>query len=145
MSDYAHTKAVFYPVTEEDLKVLGVDSVYDLDIDDRYKHLFDKYSANKKKNYFDVEGMINYKTDESSSYLIYVKYYSYGDDCGDYGTSRPLTPEEQEKFKPLFEQILPNIDPSKFKYVDYCYYNCSECHDYYVDPSGNDDLLDDDD
>lgn len=31
----------------------------------------------------------------------------------------------------MFEKVLPNIESSKLKYLDYCYYNCSEPPDYY--------------
>ena len=40
----------------------------------------------------------------------------------------------KEKYKKLFSEVIPEdlIDPTLFKYIDYCYYNCCEADDYYV-------------
>lgn len=63
-----------------------------------------------------------------------IWYNQCGADEGDFGRSRFLKPSEQEKYKKLFSEVIPEdlIDPTLFKYVDYCYYDCCECDDYYV-------------
>ena len=69
-----------------------------------------------------------------SKYLVYELYSDYGVESSDFGRARFLRPAEQEKYKKIFSEVIPEdlIDPSLFKYVDYCYYNCCEADDYYV-------------
>lgn len=123
MSDYVHTKAVMYPVTEETLNKMNLKDAYDLE--DR----FPKTDLGK----FSIEGMVDYTSDCECRYYVSLELYSnYGDDAADFGRSRFLTEKEQEKYAPLFSQIIPDLDPSKLKYVEFCYYNCCSCQDYYI-------------
>ena len=130
MSDYVHTKAIMYPLGDGEAadnlcKSLGAEDRWELE---RLKpELFERV---KGKPYFEIEVMVN--NWEGNYYLSYVLYYEYGADCGDFGRNRFLSLTEQEKYKKIFEQVIPNIDPSKLKYVDYCYYNCCESEDYYI-------------
>lgn len=140
MSDYRRTKAVFYPVEGIDFtKIYGekVTSVSDLSWRaDALKDYFSSQSDFAKENggHFDTEYFCDYNTDgECRAYLTFVKYSSYGDESSDFGRARYLTESEKEKYKKLFELILPDIDAAKLKYIDYCFYNCSECEDYYID------------
>ena len=73
-------------------------------------------------------------TKNYNQYLAYTLDSDYGAESGEFGRSRFLKPSEQEKYKELFSEVIPEdlIDPSLFKYVDYCYYNCCEADDYYV-------------
>ena len=123
MSDYVHNKQVLYPITRELLDKMGVaDSS---EIEDKL------YPA----DHLDMEYFVDYSgTGESNEYLAYELYSDYGEESGDFGRSRFLTEKEQEKYKELFSEVIPEdlIDPSLFKYVDYCYYNCCEADDYYV-------------
>lgn len=110
MSDYVRNKAVFYPVSRE---------------------LANDVLDNIIKDPFEIEVMddgnnINY-------YLCYNLYSTYGEESGDFGRNRSLTDVEQAKYKKLFSEYLDDIDPQKFKYIDYCYYNCCECTDYYLE------------
>lgn len=123
MSNYVRNKQVLYPVTKELLEKLNCDDAYDLE---------ERFSAGSK---FTVEGFVDYSgTGNYNKYLAYELSSTYGEERGDFGRSRFLRSSEQEKYKKLFGEVIPEdlIDPSLFKYVDYCYYNCCECDDYYV-------------
>ena len=123
MSDYVRNKQVLYPVTKELLKKLNYDDIYDLE---------ENFPARSK---FEVEGFIDYSgTKNYNRYLAYKLDSNYGTESGEFGRARFLKPAEQEKYKKLFSEVIPEdlIDPTLFKYVDYCYYNCCEAEDYYV-------------
>lgn len=123
MSDYVRNKQVLYPVTKELLKKLNCDDIYDLE---------EKFPARSK---FEAEGFIDYSgTKNYNQYLAYELDSDYGTESGEFGRARFLKPAEQEKYKKIFSDVIPEdlIDPSLFKYVDYCYYNCCEADDYYV-------------
>ena len=129
MSDYVRTKAIMYPLgsnAEEEAfyKTLGVGDRWDLE--DEYPELFGR----GKPPYFEIEVMADDNWD-CTYYLSYVLSYTYGADCGEFGRNRFLTPAEQEKYKKIFEQVIKDIDTSKLKYVDYCYYNACESPDFY--------------
>ncbi len=121
MSDYERNKQVLYPVTKELLDRLNISSIFDL--------------AFPRGSKFNAEGFIDYGgTKNYNQYLAYTLDSDYGAESGEFGRSRFLKPSEQEKYKELFSEVIPEdlIDPSLFKYVDYCYYNCCEADDYYV-------------
>lgn len=121
MSDYVRNKQVLYPVTKELLDRLNISDIFDL-----------AFPRNSK---FGAEGFIDYSgTKNYNKYLAYELSSTYGEESGEFGRSRFLRPSEQEKYKKLFSEVIPEdlIDPSLFKYVDYCYYNCCEADDYYV-------------
>lgn len=123
MSDYVRNKQVLYPVTNELLEKLNCNNIYDLE---------EKFPARSK---FEAEGFIDYSgTKNYNHYLAYELDSDYGAESGEFGRARFLKPSEQEKYKELFSEVIPEdlIDPSLFKYVDYCYYNCCEADDYYV-------------
>ena len=123
MSDYVRNKQVLYPVTKELLKKLNCDDIYDLE---------ENFPARSK---FEVEGFIDYSgTKNYNRYLAYELDSNYGTESGEFGRARFLKPSEQEKYKKIFSEVIPEdlIDPTLFKYVDYCYYNCCEADDYYV-------------
>ena len=123
MSDYVRKKQVLYPVTKELLKKLNCDDIYDLE---------EKFPARSK---FEAGGFIDYSgTKNYNQYLAYELDSNYGTESGEFGRARFLKPAEQEKYKKLFSEVIPEdlIDPTLFKYVDYCYYNCCEADDYYV-------------
>lgn len=121
MSDYVRNKQVLYLVTKELLDRLNISNIFDLDF--------------PKGSKFDAEGFIDYSgTKNYNQYLAYEIDSDYGVESGEFGRARFLKPSEQEKYKELFSEVIPEdlIDPSLFKYVDYCYYNCCEADDYYV-------------
>lgn len=129
MSDYVHKKSVMYPIWDQRYS----DIIYE-----KLNSKFIEISSFHDTNYigFEIEWLddgehINY-------YLSYVLFYTYGEDSGDFGTSRSLTKDEEnywvERFsviwKDIFECELPN--PNWLKFVDYCHYNACECFDYYT-------------
>ena len=121
MSDYERNKQVLYPVTKELLDRLNISNVFDLSF--------------PRGSKFNAEGFIDYGgTENYNQYLAYTLDSTYGAESGEFGRSRFLKPSEQEKYKELFSEVIPEdlIDPTLFKYVDYCYYNCCEADDYYV-------------
>lgn len=123
MSDYVHTKSVMYPVTEELLKKMKLKDVYDLE----------EKLPKTDLGTFDIEGLVDYASDYECRYYVSLEFYSnYGDDAADFGRSRFLTKKEQEKYVPIFSKIIPELDSSKLKYVEFCYYNCCNCQDYYI-------------
>lgn len=108
MSDYVRNKAVMYPISPELADTLD----------------------NKIKEPFFIE-VFEDDTD-LNHYLCYSIYDTYGKESGEFGRSRYLNENEQEKYKNKFSDYLNDVDTNKFKYVDYCYYNCCECRDYYL-------------
>ena len=130
MSDYCRTKAVMYPIGDDDAldafcKSLGAEDQFDLE--DLKPELF---NFDKGKPHFEIEVMDG-RGSNYTYYLSYVLFYKYGADCGEFGRSRFLSQTEQEKYEPIFKQVLPTVDAGKLKYVDYCYYNASESPDFY--------------
>lgn len=123
MSDYVRNKQVLYPVTKELLEKLNCYNIYDLE------------DRSPLGSNFIIEGFVDYSgTKNYNQYLAYELDSDYGVESGEFGRSRFLKPSEQEKYKKLFSEVIPEdlIDPTLFKYVDYCYYNCCEADDYYV-------------
>lgn len=128
MSDYVRNKQVLYPVTKELLEKLNCKDIYDLE--DKFIPL----DSNLK-----TEGFVDYEgTGDYNNYLALELFHDYGAGDGDFGRARFLKPAEQEKYKKLFSKVIPEdlIEPTLFKYVDYCYYNCCEADDYYVKKDG---------
>ena len=130
MSDYCRTKAIMYPLgnakaADALCKSLGAEDRWDLE--ELKPELFKRV---KGKPYFEIEVMADDNWD-CTYYLSYVLFYSYGEDAGEFGRNRFLSQAEQEKYKAIFEQVLPEVDTSKLKYVDYCYYNACESPDFY--------------
>lgn len=123
MSDYSRSKVIRLKASLEEL---GVSDIYD--VEDKYPELFTKecYTEYKKneKPYFEIA-----PTEEP--FIDYVLFHSYGEECGDWGNARYLSEEELNKFLPLFQQILPTVTPEQLRYVDYCFYNCTEAPDYF--------------
>ena len=109
MSDYVRNKAVMYPIDGKLADTL------DNEIEEPFFI-----------ECFDDGNKINY-------YLCYELYHTYGEESGDFGRNRTLSETEQIKYSHLFSDYLNDINASLFKYVDYCYYNCCECYDYYLD------------
>lgn len=52
---------------------------------------------------------------------------------GEYGKTRALTENEKKKYRPIWEKIIPGIDMSKVRLVEFCWYNATEAADYYDD------------
>lgn len=64
------------------------------------------------------------------SFIDYV--LDYEDDCdGEYGKSRDLYESEKEKFRPIFQQLDPDINMDYVRLVEFCWYNGCEAPNYY--------------
>ena len=123
MGDYVRKKQVLYPLTKELLKKLHCEDIYYLE------YSFPFGSKFTTEEFIDYSGTKNY-----NQYLAYELDIDYGVESGKFGRSRFLKPSEQEKYKKLFSEVIPEdlIDPTLFKYVDYCWYTYCEADDYYV-------------
>lgn len=119
MSDYCHQKVLRIPVTLEELNMSDSDDL-SCDLEEKHPELFD-YGTPKMFQIAPTKEL----------FLDYVLQYNYGYESGDWGKTRGLYASEQDKYRPIFQQILPNIDMSKVKLVEFCWYNCSEAPDYY--------------
>lgn len=63
-------------------------------------------------------------------FIDYVLDHEY--DCdGDYGKVRELYDSEKEKFRPIFQQLDPDINMDYVRLVEFCWYNGCEAPDYY--------------
>lgn len=111
MSDFVHNQGYIYPITNEE-----------------YKKLDEKYIDLEAKGYdlevFDGQKGLN-------RYLVFLTYHSYGKKHDNFGSSRPCNQQEIYYYASKFREILGEIDTAKLKYIEYCWYNCSECFDYY--------------
>lgn len=67
-----------------------------------------------------------------SNFIDYVLDKEWDAD-GEWGKTRALYAREQDKYRPIWQQILPDIDMSKVRLVEFCWYNGCEAPDYYDD------------
>ena len=66
----------------------------------------------------------------SGAFIDYVLDYEW--DCdGEYGKIRELYDSEKNKFRPIFEQLDPDINMDYVRLVEFCWYNGCEAPDYY--------------
>lgn len=112
MSDFVHNQGYIYPISNEE-----------------YEKLDEKYFDLEEKGYdlevFDGQKGLN-------RYLVFLTYHSYGEKHDNFGSSRPCTEFEIKRHIKKFQDVLcKEIDKNKLKYIEYCWYNCSECFDYY--------------
>lgn len=69
-----------------------------------------------------------------NKYLLWVTSSSYGKESGTFGSCRPCNQQEIYFHAPKFRKIIGEIDTAKLKYIDFCYYNSTECTtDYYLE------------
>ena len=124
MSDYVREKVIRYPIEEDLIKANNCEDAYDLEkIFRKIDEDFGTWDRDKKK--FEIFGT------DKAEYIDYVLDYEYGACSGDFGYSQMLTEKQIEKYKPMFEKFIPNLDVSKFRLVLFCYYNGCDCPDYY--------------
>lgn len=64
------------------------------------------------------------------NYIDYVLEYEYDAD-GKYGKIRDLYESEKMKYKPIFEQLDPDINMDWVRLVEFCWYNSTEAPNYY--------------
>lgn len=119
MSDYCHQKVLRIPITLEELNMPESDDLR-WDLEEKYSELF-SYGTPRMFQIAPTEEF----------FLDYVLEYDYDYDSGDWGKTRELYVSEQDKYRSIFQQILPNVDMSKVRLIEFCWYNCSEAPDYY--------------
>lgn len=112
MSEYCKEKVLRYPVDE------------DIDLYE-FEMTHKEYFAYKKSEYFQI-------APTERKFIDYVIYSTY--DCeGDFGKTRSLTENEKNKYRSIWEKIIPNIDMNKVRVVEYCWYDATEAPGYYDD------------
>ena len=131
MSDYVHKKVIRYPL-QGLMNRLNVE-----DPDDCEEELKDKLGSLYRNKYgFEIEGT------DKNWYLDFVYYDTYGESSGDFGNVRLVTDNEYNLLYPYLEKVFQDTVPKhKLRAVEYSYYNCCECTDYYELPENNDDSL----
>lgn len=88
-------------------------------IEDVFPDLFDYGTVNKFQLAPTEEWFIDYVLDKEW-------------DCeGSYGKVRELYDSEKEKFRPIFQQLDPNINMGYVHLVEFCWYNGGEAPSYY--------------
>jgi hypothetical protein len=133
MSDYVHNKVVRLPFPKEIISKCNASDVYDCE--PYLKELLGELWDSKKNNSFKLE------CTDIGYYIDWVYYSTYGEESGDFGFVRMLTEKELNVIKPYFDKLLVEYKDSDLRLVDYCYYNCCECTDYYDIESSDDSHL----
>ena len=88
-------------------------------IEEAFPDLFDYGKRNKFQLAPTEEWFIDYVIDKEW-------------DCeGSYGKVRDLYDSEKEKFRPIFQQLDPDINMDYVRLVEFCWYNGGEAPDYY--------------
>ena len=123
MSTYVREKVLRVPL--ENTGLITVDS--QLDYEDI---LYDIRLKFKDLSSSGTPGKFQFAPTETL-YLDYVLECEYDASEGEFGKTRALSEKERAKFKPIFSQIVPDIEMSLVRLVEYCWYNCSEAPDYY--------------
>lgn len=123
MSDYVKEIVVRLPFPKSILEEVETEDPWDCE----------DYLKEKLGVFFDVTGSKCFVigSTDSSYYLDWRFYNSYGDESGDYGFSRYLTDAEYNEIKPMFDRIVKEYKREDLRIVDYCYYNGSDAPDYY--------------
>lgn len=123
MSDYVHEKVVRLPFPKEILEKFDTKDPWDCE---KYlKELLGDLWENRGYNSFKI-GFT-----DTSEYIDWCYYHTYGEESGDWGHVRLLTQKELDVIKPYFDKLGVSYKDEDLRLVDYCYYNCSEPSDYY--------------
>lgn len=125
MSDYVHNKVIRLPFPKEILERCETDDPWDCEdyLKEKLGDLFTYGGRDSKR--FELEAT------DKAYYIDWVYYHTYGEQSGDWGSARLLTEAELEKIKPLFDKLEISYRDEDLRRVEYCYYNCCECQDYY--------------
>lgn len=118
MSTYVRQKVLRIPITPFELHMEDSDDLFN-DLEEKHPDLFD-YGTPKMFQIAPTEEL----------FLDYVLEYEW-DANGDWGRVRELYPSEQDKYRSIFQQVMPNVDMNKVHLVEYCWYNGSEAPNYY--------------
>lgn len=129
MSDYVHKKVVRLPFPDEIMSTCNAEEVCDCE----------GYLKEKLGDLWNIRGKNSFELEftDKRCYIDWVYYHTYGEESGDWGKARILTENELNVIKPYFDKLEVNYKDEDLRVVDYCYYNCCECTDYY-DIDGDD-------
>lgn len=117
MSDYLHQKGYIYPLGR----------LTDEDNDFFYEKIEEEKNFNLNQDKFVLESL------GKNDYLIWLTYSTYGEKSDEFGSCRPCNQQEIYFHAPKFRKLLGEIDTKKLKFIDFCYYNSTECTvDYYI-------------
>ena len=129
MSDYVHKKVVRYPLQ----------GLMDK-LDTKYLDDCEDYIQNKLGCLYGNDFGFEIEITDKNSYLDFVYYNTYGESSGDFGNVRLATDEEYYLLEKYLNAVFPQgIIRDNVRVVEYSYYNCCECSDYYELPNNNDD------
>lgn len=126
MSDYVRIKAVRYKIPVEIIEEVK-NKKEDFWVDDiaeyfnKEKEVINTKYDNQKNN-LNIGSGLNYKTDKYEYFIDFILDYEYGA-SGDFESVRELTEKEYNKYKEVFEKVIPNIKSGELRLVHYCYYN----------------------
>lgn len=124
MSDYVHGKAIRLPFPKEILEKNNTTDPWECE--EYLKEILgDRFTYGRNSKGFQLEAT------EKAYYIDWVYYSTYGEQSGDWGSTRMLTEKELEVIKPWFDKLKVDYKDEDLRRVEYCYYNCCECSDYY--------------
>ena len=128
MSDYRHEKVLRVPYQKYGLGVDTESWDFCMDFENEHQELFG--------------GVNNFQFAPTDlAFLDYLLFRKY--DCsGEFGKTRSLYPSEKEKYLPIFQQLIPEIDMDDVRLVEYCWYDGTEAPDYYDESTCHDDFYD---
>lgn len=115
MSDYCRHKVIRMKAEGKDL---GIKDIWDLE--DIHKDLFNSTNPIYMEVAPTEEGFIDLVLEDT-----------YGQYSSDFGFVRKLEDNEVKKYLPMFKEIYPDCTAEDLRYVDFCWYNCSEAPDYF--------------
>lgn len=124
MSDYVRVKAVRYKLDNPEQYFKDKDYEDTDDIAEYFNKDKEVINTNydNQKNNLNIGSGLNYETDEYEYFIDFILDYEYGA-SGDFENVRELTEKEYNKYKEIFEKVIPNIKPGELRLVHYCYYN----------------------
>lgn len=132
MSTYVREKVLRIPTDKLDFNFIRskiMEKYPEEDIDDDFSF----YLENTLPDLFEYGTEKKFQMAPTcASFIDYVLEYEWDAD-GTYGKTRALYDSEKEKFKPIFQQIDPDINMDLVRLVEFCWYNSCEADDYYDD------------
>lgn len=128
MSDYCRMKVLRIPFEDANIGALSDYDDLDYDLHEKFGDMF--YWCGKPVGKF-------VSSPTHKPFIDFVLEHEYDDGYGDYGKTRELYPAEKLKYIEVFKRLNPDIDMSRVRLVEFCWYNSGEAPDYY-DPKDDD-------
>ena len=121
MSDYWHVRVIRLKIDKERF---SIEDVWDVEERPELENLFKSRNEDGSKR----KHMSVAPTEEP--FIDYV-FYEKCEGSQNWGYSRLLTEEELEEYLPLFRQISAEVTADDLRYVEFCWYNCTEAESYF--------------